>query len=172
MISPARISKSNGRQSGAQLNLIKAEDGLARRPCRSVGQGFAEVATDHLSNSGRKIERPALLKNLPPVAQYDHTIGQSPDVAHTMGYVEDRHALGAQSINHVEQTVSLNRAEARSRLIEDQHGGLCGDCPRNGDELSLRRPKRSVILVERKVQANVRGDFRRPLLDLARPSEG
>ena len=154
------------------MHLVKAQDGLARRAGEAVGQGLAEVATDHLSNSGRKIERPALLKNLSPITQYDDTVSQSPDVAHAMRYVEDRDALGAQSINHFEKAVGLGRAKARGRLVEDQHRGLCGGCPRNGDELTLRRPKRSVILVKRKIQANMRGDFRRSSLDLPRPSEG
>ena len=89
-----------------------------------------------------------------------------------MRYLEDRDALGAQSIDHFEKAVGSDRAEARGRLVEDQHRGLCGGCPRNGDELTLRRPKRSVILVKQKIQANMRGDFRRSSLDLPRPSEG
>jgi hypothetical protein len=125
-----------------------------------------------LSNSRRKIQRPTLLKNLSAIAQDDHAVGQSPNVAHAMRYVEDGYPLSAQSINHFEQAVSFGRPEARGRLVEDQHRGLCGDCPRNGDELTLRRPKGSVVFVEREIQANVGCDFRSSHLDFSRPSKG
>ena len=63
------------------------------------------------------------------VAQDRRAVGDARDLVHAVRDVDDRHALGLEPAQEVEQLLDLAARQRRGRLVEDQHLARCARSP-------------------------------------------